>query len=137
MARIDVKKKGVVIGHYDTEPNNITGHFMWHMTEGGLGGGCNSAADAAKRIRKEHAARTAKLTPTQLKLIELLKDGYTVRPSEYHGRFGTTSASATKQIENTNTWDRPKISQATIDGLHKRGLVKYVGTLRDKRVVLV
>lgn len=74
------------------------------------------------------------LSKTQQALLNLMRDGYEVWPSEYHGRFGTSAAKASKKVGDR--YEHARISQATVDALYRRGLVRYVGQFRNKRVVL-
>ena len=73
------------------------------------------------------------LSPKQQELLRLLREGWDVMPSEYHGRFGTMAASCWR-YNSVGQYESVKITQATIDALYKRGLCRYVGGLRDKRV---
>lgn len=77
-----------------------------------------------------------KLTQKQEELLTLLREGWTVRPSSYMGRFGTISARASRQNDNGTYCQPPKITQHTIDALAKRGLVKISGSMHDRVIVL-
>jgi len=77
-----------------------------------------------------------KLTPTQTAALDLLKNGWRIVPSEYRGRFGTSAAYAIRHHPDGSS-ETAKVTQGTIDALKRKGLVREVGMLRERRVELI